>query len=93
MVVVGGIIIIIIYTMFTINQNFALPFRTLSAFMFQIKTSQTLLCSMLPINVATVLLPLDVLWQLMPSVRIMRCVVINDTPDAHIFTKYLRNST
>jgi len=29
--------------MSTINQNFAPPFWTLSAFMFQIKTSETLL--------------------------------------------------
>jgi hypothetical protein len=69
--------------------------------MFQIRMSETLLCSMLPLNITNVL-PLDMLWQLMASAGIVRRSVvindmldahINDTLDAHICTKYFRTST
>jgi hypothetical protein len=68
------------------------PFGPCQPTMFQIKTSQTLLCPMLPFSITTVL-SLDVLWQLMASAGTVTSVVINDTLDAHIFTKYLRTST
>jgi hypothetical protein len=85
-VVVVVVVVVVVYIMSTTDQKIALPFWKLSAFMFQIETSEILLCWMLPFKVKTVLL-LDVLQRLMPPVGIVRSVLINDLLDVDTPTK------
>jgi hypothetical protein len=57
------------YLMFSVVQNFALPFWKQSAFEYRIEISEILNCFMLTLIVATAL-PLDALRQPMASVAI-----------------------